>query len=217
MILSMYDGREIQQPSQAELDSAIRSLEANQFIILSKDSEQYMQSYLNEDGTWDLEYRKGSADEHYAADGSIDADTVVSAFQSYASGDDFESLVLWFRLELPEYDETDPALSDGWEGINLDDDLDWQQDIDASQSMPELELKGAIYQRLPHGSETYHEAEVFSNCEECNVLPKQYHVLGCEQEECPLCSGLLMECNCLDIETADADESDAMGGSEAEA
>lgn len=199
MILNVNDERQIQIPTTADLEREIQSLQADQYLILSKDEEWYIQTYLNEDGSWDLEYRNGSADEHYAADGEINADIVASAFSAYVNADDFENSVLWLKLEMPEYDEDGLGEDGGALELGEDGELDWQKDIDASQSMTELELKGSIFQRIPHGSESSHATEVFGNCDECNVLPGQFHVLGCEQEECPNCQGFLMECDCLEM------------------
>ena len=209
MNLNVNDDRQIPNPTAADTEREIRSLGADQYLILSQEEERYIQAYLNEDGTWDLEYRDGSAEEHYAADGEIDIESVVMSFQSYLVNDEYQESLLWLQMELPEYDESELADENGQIAeLGEDGDFDWQEDIDASQRMPEVELKGAVYQRIAHGSETTLETEIFGNCDECNVLPGQLHVLGCEQEQCPLCQGYLMECTCLDLGDEFVDESD---------
>lgn len=33
-------------------------------------------------------------------------------------------------------------------------------------------------------------------CDDCLVEKGQYHVLGCDMEECPVCAGQLISCEC---------------------
>jgi hypothetical protein len=35
-------------------------------------------------------------------------------------------------------------------------------------------------------------------CHDCNVEPGGFHHPGCDNEDCPKCSGQLISCGCLD-------------------
>ena len=72
------------------IDESIRSLtgEGDSFAILSRASEIYMQTSGGPSYGFVLEYRNGSADEHYSCSNfKLTADEVIWAFQSYLADD----------------------------------------------------------------------------------------------------------------------------------
>lgn len=73
-----------ENPSEDELKAAIANLDAEEFLILSAAEQYYIQTFHNEDGTYQLEYRDGSADRHFCVDPqSITLDDVTTAILMY--------------------------------------------------------------------------------------------------------------------------------------
>ena len=72
------------------IDESIRSLtgEGDSFAILSKADQIYMQTSGGPEYGFVLEYRNGSAEEHYSCSNfELTADEVIWAFQSYLAND----------------------------------------------------------------------------------------------------------------------------------
>ena len=63
--------------------------------------------------------------------------------------------------------------------------------------------EGREVQRICFGEERYDKAEVPSTviiCHDCQAKVGEYHVLGCDVEQCPNCRHQLMGCTCFDLE-----------------
>ena len=75
-----------ENPENDQLRSAIANLGEEEFLILSGEEEYYIQTYHNEDGTYQLEYRDGSEDRHFCVDPqSITVDDVKEAIVMYSN------------------------------------------------------------------------------------------------------------------------------------
>ena len=72
-----------------------------QFIILSRGNERYIQAYRNDDGSFLLEYRDGSAEAHFETETQAGIDDVEQAFIRYASNmDDWSAPWNWQKLDI---------------------------------------------------------------------------------------------------------------------
>lgn len=81
--------RTYEEPDADRIRNAIRSLSIDEFAILERGDQRYVQTYHEDDGTYALEYRAGSADKHYAVEGNVtDVEAVVAAFLGYHAGDE---------------------------------------------------------------------------------------------------------------------------------
>jgi hypothetical protein len=86
MLLNVNDDRFFENPDQAAVVEAVETLERDQFAILSRADEDYVQAYHNEDGTFELQFRAGSYDRHYRATSeSLRVHDIVEAFLAFMS------------------------------------------------------------------------------------------------------------------------------------
>lgn len=196
MYLNINDSRLVNAPSQQDVLNAIQSVEEEQFVILSRDENIYIQTYFNEDGTFQLEYRDGSEVRHYAVDPqTISVDGVCSAFSLFLEGGDVSSLLPW---ELTEVKPTEPGEGEV-ESNGVVMDAGWPEQIAAAQKIHSVSLNGMLYPRIPFGSESDMPTSSMSNCGDCGVLHGQLHVPECDLEQCPRCRGQMVSCDCVDI------------------
>ncbi len=72
----------------------------------------------------------------------------------------------------------------------------WPEKIKAAQELLSYTLDGKSVRRVPYGSEQddWHADTI--PCHDCRVLKGEYHVPSCDVEECPVCGGQLMSCDC---------------------
>jgi hypothetical protein len=86
---------------------------------------------------------------------------------------------------------------------------EWPARIEAAQDIPEYNIGGRVYRRIPYGEET--DGPFPEPCHDCGVLHGQLHVeLCCDMEECPRCGGQVIGCDCPydgDEETPPEDDS----------
>ena len=99
MILNLNDDQFLENPNEETIRTAIVDLGTEQFAILSQADEEYVQTYHNADGTYQLEFRAGSFEEHYGVDPeSISVKDVQDAFAAYNMGrKDWNKVWEWER------------------------------------------------------------------------------------------------------------------------
>jgi hypothetical protein len=73
----------------------------------------------------------------------------------------------------------------------------WPSRIEAAQKIETYPLVTKV-ERIRYGSERNAEKYGFANrpCHDCAAVAGQYHVPGCDMEECPQCGGQLISCGC---------------------
>lgn len=102
--LTLCTGEEIESPTGAEIESALRSLPGGQesFAILSRSEQVYVQTSGGRDEGFVLEYRDGSQERHFrCTDPRLPLETVVRAFRAYLEGGtEFRSELEW-ELDAP--------------------------------------------------------------------------------------------------------------------
>jgi hypothetical protein len=71
----------------------------------------------------------------------------------------------------------------------------WPEKILAAQKIVSLKLEGRDIPRIRYGKE---ESGWNSNvpCHDCGILEGEFHVPNCDVEECPVCRGQLLSCEC---------------------
>lgn len=74
----------------------------------------------------------------------------------------------------------------------------WPEKIQQAQADTEYDIGGTFYQRIKYGYEAsdWHAKE--HPCHDCRVIYGEYHVPGCDVEECPACHGQAIGCDCED-------------------
>jgi hypothetical protein len=116
MHLKLGAGPELENPSDAQLEAALRALPGglDSFAILAADDQHYMQAHGGHADGFALEYRDGSEDEHYRCSrAGLSLDEVLAAFRSYRRGDGA------YRQSLPWVKDTAPEISWRSQGILL--------------------------------------------------------------------------------------------------
>jgi hypothetical protein len=83
----------------------------------------------------------------------------------------------------------------------------WCAKIEAAQKLAGYLRDGKYVRRLAYGQEKDDKWESGKfPCHDCAIVQGQLHVPGCDVEECPVCGGQLITCDC-EIGTASATES----------
>lgn len=73
----------------------------------------------------------------------------------------------------------------------------WPERIRQAQHIKTLSYKDAEFPRIKYGDEQrYGEVSVRHVCHDCGVFKGQFHVEGCDVEECPQCRTQLIGCDC---------------------
>ena len=57
-----------------------------------------------------------------------------------------------------------------------------------------IESEGQLYKRIRYGDEDFQWAD--ERCHDCACLPGHYHHFNCDVEQCPICGGQLIGCDC---------------------
>lgn len=67
-----------------------------------------------------------------------------------------------------------------------------------AQQLTHYEYDARLYARLPYGTETFRTpAEADQKpCRHCEVVKGQLHEPLCDHEQCPVCHGQVMSCDC---------------------
>jgi hypothetical protein len=96
-------------------------------------------------------------------------------------------------------DETDieRAEWDGaWTNYNGSDMVSyWPPQIEKAQQESFYQVS-AVLERIPWGKEPHNKRKKLGACNDCGVLPGQYHVPSCDQEWCPSCNFQALGCDC---------------------
>jgi len=174
MLLNLNDDNFSENPDEEAISSAIQNLSVDQFAVLSRAENEYIQTYHNDDGSFQLEYRDGAYDKHYEATSDrISLNDAQRAFAAYFSGGE------------------DWHLAWDWEILEFDQDFGEDLTFDSAYL-----LNGAEYRKIPVGSERNPADAYLEKCPVCAAMTGDFHVAGCELEECPRCHELIHECDC---------------------
>jgi hypothetical protein len=72
----------------------------------------------------------------------------------------------------------------------------WPQRIQEAQRQTTYSIGGKLYPRVRYGEEVDDlEADKIS-CHDCRVIEGEFHVVGCDMEECPACHTQALSCDC---------------------
>ncbi len=205
MRLNINDTDHLDSPTESDIRKCIETLGVDQFVVLWQEEGFFVQSYHNADGTFELEYRHGSADQHYkVASNKITVADVVSAFCLFLAGS--EELVSCCDWELLDLDAEVGAVNEDLEsgagelveyhGVLMP--ADWPQEIEEAQELKTYLMHGQSFERVANTATAGGQDD---QCQDCGVLVDQFHVPGCPQEQCPRCPDLLVECSCeIDVD-----------------
>ena len=64
----------------------------------------------------------------------------------------------------------------------------WPEKLAAAQKDTEYQIGDKVYPRIPNDSDTI--------CHDCAAIQGEYHVPGCDVEQCPKCGGQSISCGC---------------------
>lgn len=73
---------------------------------------------------------------------------------------------------------------------------DWPARIAAAQREETSIINGGVYLRVRYGEEKHEWGASQRPCHDCGVRKDQYHVPGCDVEQCPCCGGQRLLCDC---------------------
>ena len=174
MILNVNDDQYFETPDAQTVDQELRKLKPDQFAILALAEQDYIQTYHNDDDTYELEYRQGSSEQHFAiADHPASLQLVQETFQAFLNQSEN-----W-------------ASAWEWEQIDFESD-----DFDDCPDGDFYLLNGIEYPKVRIGDERVTCLTETNRCLECDNPSGTFHLPGCEQEECPCCNAKLFDCNC---------------------
>jgi hypothetical protein len=70
----------------------------------------------------------------------------------------------------------------------------WPEMIEAAQKETQVFIRGVAHNRIRFGDETWGWQQ--PKCRDCSVLRGEYHVPGCDAEQCPVCGEQVFGCDC---------------------
>jgi hypothetical protein len=72
----------------------------------------------------------------------------------------------------------------------------WPEKIIAAQQILSLRFEGRDVPRIRYGKEHSDWNAATVPCHDCAILIGELHVPNCDVEECPICGGQLISCEC---------------------
>ena len=72
----------------------------------------------------------------------------------------------------------------------------WPDKIRAAQLIPSYTFEGKSLPRIRYGEEQDDWGADEHACHDCRVLKGEFHVVGCDGEECPACKDQMISCDC---------------------
>lgn len=174
MKLNISDEHTTQSPTTEMVVESVANLNLDEFAVLASADETYLQTYHNSDGTFQLEYREGSFENHYAAsETGLTHTQIADVFAKYASGDSsWKSDFSWEKVEF---------------------DADFEGDLHVDNSYL---IEGTEYRRVQVGQEKSARDIPPRPCPICGIASGEFHTQGCELEECPRCHDTINLCGC---------------------
>jgi hypothetical protein len=174
VLLILNDDDQVANPSVDQLRQRLPQIDIDEFCILSLDDERYIQCFHNDDDTYLLEYRDGSADKHFAVTSdSLLIQDIVEAFIGFL-----------------ENDSTRCQTNHAWKRVDFD------EDFEGDTFHTHYVINGKTFHRIRVGREREPVAAAGGVCLECDAKHGDFHVEACLAEECPFCHGPLQSCDC---------------------
>jgi hypothetical protein len=70
--------------------------------------------------------------------------------------------------------------------------------LEKVQSLTHYRVGSKFYPRLPYGAETFRDPREAGSkpCRHCGAVKGQLHEPLCDYEQCPVCGGQVMSCDC---------------------
>ena len=72
----------------------------------------------------------------------------------------------------------------------------WPEKIEEAQTIKTYTASERQYDRIKYGEELHRQTPVTQPCRDCAVLECEFHVPGCDGEECPKCQDQALGCGC---------------------
>lgn len=72
----------------------------------------------------------------------------------------------------------------------------WPEKIRNAQEITHERINGSLFERVTFGAEREDWGANDHACHDCRVIKGEYHVPGCDGEECPSCHDQLITCDC---------------------
>ncbi|MDP3589454.1 MAG: hypothetical protein Q8R54_02835, partial [Methylobacter sp.] len=106
--LNIGGTKKVPNPTSYDIKSAIKSTKnrnKKKFVILGKGASGYtfLQAYLEDEGTWTVEYQDGHLDKHFSAIRTISEEETLRIFSAYSEAvDNWRDEIEWVPLDLPD-------------------------------------------------------------------------------------------------------------------